>query len=72
MNSVYITCRCGHRDDYEHFTRTPAGFDLVEGQFQCPACGVAWEMRITEPPRLTEGGYVLPAKRQAFEIQRTL
>ena len=67
-----ITCKCGHYGPFDDFCRSPSGIDLLEGQYQCPACGVAWEIRKTGEAQVFPSGYVIPAPRECVEIDSTL
>ena len=39
---MWITCECGHTDDFDKFTKTPIFGDLPKGFYQCPSCKQAW------------------------------
>ena len=67
-----ITCKCGHTAPVEEFQRSPSGIDLLDGQYQCHACGVAWEIRKVGKPKVYPSGFVIPAKRACVEIDATL
>lgn len=43
MAWMNITCKCGHTDSFDAFCSTPMYGQLPPGQYQCPACGIAWK-----------------------------
>ncbi|MEJ1463363.1 MAG: hypothetical protein RPU15_08810 [Candidatus Sedimenticola sp. (ex Thyasira tokunagai)] len=67
-----ITCKCGHTDEIDEFMKTPSGIDLLPGNYQCPSCGVAWTLKLVGHAQVFSDGYVIPARREIVEINRTL
>lgn len=61
---INITCSCGFTDDLIVFTRTAVFGDFPPGQFQCPACKVAWRRKESEHRLLTAGSesIVIPGR----------
>lgn len=55
MGFINLTCKCGHTADLDEFCRTTIGGELPAGQFQCPACQVAWR-RVESGHRLLRAG----------------
>lgn len=72
LNGFGITCKCGHVDDMDNFTRTISGIDLPDGDYQCPKCGEAWRVVADGQATVFDDGYVIPAQRKILLINRTL
>lgn len=51
MMEIRCGC-CGERSDFDLFTRTELAGDLPPGQFQCPRCNYAWQLRSAGPVRI--------------------
>jgi ribosomal protein S27E len=50
MAWMHIACGgCGHEADIDAFTRTAVFGELPKNTFQCPACGLAIERRMSGP-----------------------
>ena len=57
---IKITCRCGHCDAFEAFTKDHDGIDMLPGRYRCPACGARWHLAWSGKPRKTPCGFVMP------------
>jgi transposase-like protein len=62
-----ITCgQCGEANALEAWTQRPVSGALPVGQFQCPACGYAFQRRETTPGQVWDNG------RERFYIPGTI
>lgn len=53
-----ITCGiCKHEADAEKF------FTSEKSRYACPACGVVWRLEKIGQHKVTESGFVIPAKQ---------
>lgn len=56
-SDMMITCgKCGGVDSIENWTERPVSGPLPKGQFQCPACGLAFQRREVTPGKLLDNG----------------
>lgn len=69
VSMMSVACRCGHAADLDEFILTLGGTRLRPGQYQCRACGLAWEVRPKGKARLGWSGMVIPAGREIVEVQ---
>lgn len=71
MPWMTISCgNCGHVDDFDAFTIRQVSGSLPPGQYQCPACNFAWQVRQAGPGRhyVIEGKHLfIPGK---LELKR--
>lgn len=73
MPWMLMTCGwCGHRADLDEFTRTPVGGDLPKNTFQCPACGRAFERRVSGPGVRYESGLYVPGPVELVPVPSRL
>ena len=52
---MWITCKCGHTDEFDRFCQTTMFGALPPGQFQCPACSTAWQRKEGDYRVITAG-----------------
>lgn len=71
---INVTCRCGHTADFAEFCRTTIGGELPPGQFQCPACSIAWRRKESGHRILRAGSEVaiIPGKVELVPVQGRL
>lgn len=72
---IRLTCgHCGHQDELDCFCRTPIGGELPKGQYQCPACNIAWR-RVQSDYRMIQAGkerLFIPGKIQLVPCDGSL
>lgn len=75
MSGFEINCgHCGHKGEFDTFTRTTIGGDLPKGQYQCPECGAAWKVQGSEFRVLRSGSdsMIIPGRVEVVPVQGRL
>jgi transposase len=73
MPWMLMSCgKCGHIDDIDAFCSTPIYGELTRGTYQCPACGIAIQLRISGPGTLSPSGLYVPGSVELVEVQSRL
>ena len=67
---IEITCRCGHKDDWDAFREVWNG-ELPDGHFQCPSCNRAWTVK-REPATVLSSGFIMPGKQRIVNLDPVL
>lgn len=71
---MQITSKCGHTAPFDDFCRTLIAGALPAGQYQCPACGFAWQRKESEHRLIWAGdeSLVIPGKMEIVTIESRL
>lgn len=71
---MWITCKCGHTDEFDNFCKTAFSGELPRGQYQCPCCSYAWKRVESDFKVLTAGSesMLIPTKLEIVPIESFL